>query len=91
MAEVNTVIDYLLSRREAAQKLLLLRQDHSVADFVESHTLNHTLIAESAWNPESLFDMFLHGLSEEVKDELAHGSRLSHSLDHMDRLAATGT
>jgi hypothetical protein len=27
--------------------------------------------AESAWNPESLFDSFLHGLSEEVKDELA--------------------
>ena len=28
------------------------------------------LAAESAWNPDSLFDMVLHGLSEEVKDEL---------------------
>jgi hypothetical protein len=30
-----------------------------------------TLAAESAWNPESLFDTFLHGLSEVIKDELA--------------------
>lgn len=27
--------------------------------------------AEGAWNPEVLFDTFLHGLLEEVKDELA--------------------
>ena len=30
-----------------------------------------TLAAESAWNQEALFDMFLHGISEEIKDELA--------------------
>ena len=30
-----------------------------------------TLAAESAWNPESLLDTFLHGLSEMVEDELA--------------------
>jgi hypothetical protein len=29
------------------------------------------LAAKSAWNPESLFETFLHGLSEQVKDELA--------------------
>jgi hypothetical protein len=29
------------------------------------------LVAERVWNPEALFDMFLHGVSEEVKDELA--------------------
>ena len=29
------------------------------------------LAAESAWNREALFDMFLHGVSEEVKDKLA--------------------
>lgn len=29
------------------------------------------MAAESAWNPDSLFDTFLHRLSEEVKDELA--------------------
>ena len=30
-----------------------------------------TLAAESAWNPEPLFDIFRHRLSEVVKDELA--------------------
>ena len=30
-----------------------------------------TLVAESAWNPEALFNMFLHGLSELIKDGLA--------------------
>ena len=29
------------------------------------------LAVESALNQEALFDMFLHGVSEEVKDELA--------------------
>lgn len=29
------------------------------------------LATEIAWNPESLFDTFLHGLSEEIKNELA--------------------
>ena len=29
------------------------------------------LAAESAWNQEALFDMFLHGVSEAVKDKLA--------------------
>jgi hypothetical protein len=30
-----------------------------------------TLAEESAWNQEALFDMFLHSVLEEVKDELA--------------------
>ena len=30
-----------------------------------------TLAGESAWNPEALLDMFLHRVSEDVKDELA--------------------
>jgi hypothetical protein len=29
------------------------------------------VVAESAWNPEALFNMFFHGLLEVVKDELA--------------------
>jgi hypothetical protein len=36
-----------------------------VADYVVD------LAAESAWNVEALFDMFLQGLLEVVKDELA--------------------
>ena len=30
-----------------------------------------TLAAEGTWNPDALLVTFLHGLSEEVKDELA--------------------
>jgi hypothetical protein len=29
------------------------------------------LAAESAWDQEALFDMFLHRVSEEIKDEIA--------------------
>ena len=54
-----------LSGREDAQKLLQVQQDAcSVAGYF------CTLAAESAWKPESLFNTFLHGLSEVVKDEL---------------------
>jgi hypothetical protein len=53
----------------AARKLIQHQQDtHTVAD----HAVDfRTLAAESAWIPEALFDMFLHGISEEVKDKLA--------------------
>ena len=69
MAEMRKVFDSLVSRREAAQKLLQLRQDiRSVEDYVVDF---RTLEAESACNPESLHDTFLHGLPEEIKDELA--------------------
>ncbi|XP_045080421.1 uncharacterized protein LOC123492194 [Coregonus clupeaformis] len=61
VAEVRKVFDSSLSGREAARKLL-------VADYAVDF---RTFAAESAWNPESLFDTFLHGLSEVVKDELA--------------------
>jgi hypothetical protein len=44
------------------------------------------LAAESAWNPEALFDMFLHGVSEEVMDELAAQELPTH-LDSLIALA----
>ena len=67
--EVWKVFDSPLSGREAARKLLQLRQDPcNVADYEVDF---HTLAAESAWNPKALFNMFLHRVSEEVKDELA--------------------
>lgn len=69
VVEVRRVFDSPLSRREAVRKLLQLRQDTcSVADHVVDYS---TLAAESAWNPEALFDMFLHRLSEVIEDELA--------------------
>ena len=68
MGEVRKIFDAPFSRQEAARRLIQLRQDsRSVADYVvDFHTL-----AESAWNPEALLDMLMHGVSEEVKDELA--------------------
>jgi hypothetical protein len=66
VAKVRKVFDSPLSGREAACKLL--RQDsHSVADYEVDFRM---LGADSAWNPEALFDMLLHGLSEVVKDEI---------------------
>ena len=58
-----------VSGREAAQKLLQLRQDTlSVTDYAVEFCM---LAVEGTWNSEALFDTFLHGLLEEVKDELA--------------------
>lgn len=58
MEEVRKVLDSLLSRREAARRLLQLRHySRSVADYA---VYFHILSAESAWNPEALFNMFLH-------------------------------
>jgi hypothetical protein len=53
MAEVRKVFDSPVSGREAAQKLLLLRQDScNVADYYYFHKW----AAESTWNPESRFN-----------------------------------
>ena len=46
----------------------LHQEPRSVADYTVDF---HTLAAESACNPESLFDTFLHGLSKDIKDNLA--------------------
>ena len=67
--ELRKVFDSPLSGREAARKLLQLRQDsHSVAEYMVDFRMPAD---ESACNLEVLFDMFLHGLSEVIKDELA--------------------
>jgi ribosome-associated toxin RatA of RatAB toxin-antitoxin module len=69
VGEVRKVFDAPFSRREAAWSLIQLRQDAcTVADYAVDF---RTLETESAWSPEALFDMFLHGVSEEVLDELA--------------------
>jgi hypothetical protein len=59
-----------VSGREAARKLHQPRQDF------------RTLAAGHAWNPEALVNTFLHGLSEEVKDELA-AQKLPTDLDSL--------
>jgi hypothetical protein len=69
--------------REAAQKLIQLRQDtRRVADYSVDF---RTLAAKSAWNQEALFVMFLHGISEEVKDELPTDLDSLIAVDHLHR------
>jgi hypothetical protein len=69
VAEVRKVFDFPLSGKEAARKLFQLRLNfRSGTDYAVDFC---TFSAESVWNLESLFDMFLHDLSEVVKDELA--------------------
>ena len=66
---VKKVFDSPLSGREAAWKLLQLCQDsRSVEDYAVDVC---ALAAESAWNTEFLFVIFLKLLSEEDKDEHA--------------------
>ena len=65
VGKVKKVLDAQFSGREAAWKLIQIRQDsRSVADYSVDFC---KLAEESFWNQEALFDMFL----QEVKDELA--------------------
>ena len=76
MEKVRKVFDSPLSGREANRKQLecgRLILSRSVADNAVDFLM---LTAEIAWNPEALFDTFLHGVSEEVKDELAAREQL---------------
>ncbi|XP_071210165.1 uncharacterized protein [Salvelinus alpinus] len=69
VAEVRKVFDSPLSGREAARKLLQLRQDsRSVADYVVD---SRTKATKCPWDLESLFNSFFNGLSEGIKDKLA--------------------
>ena len=54
-----------MSGRDAARKLLQhLLDTLSVVDYEVEF---RTLAVEGTWNPEALFDTFLHGLSEEIQ------------------------
>ena len=65
VAEVRKVFDSPLSGREAARKLLQLRKgSRSVAECGVDFRM---LAAESAWNPEALFNAFLHRLLEVIR------------------------
>lgn len=68
-AEMKRVFDRSHHGREAAREMLRIRQGaRSVSDYAIQL---RTLAATTAWNPDALYDVFLYGLSEEVKDELA--------------------
>lgn len=66
-SEMKRVFDR--SKHEAACELLHMRQGcRSVSDFAIDF---QTLAVSMGWGIEALFDTFLNGLSEELKDELA--------------------
>lgn len=68
-AELMKVFDHPVQGKEAAKRLLVLRQGpRSAAEYSVDF---RTLAAESGWNDEALMSVFINGLSEQLKDELA--------------------
>ena len=56
--------------REAARELMGIRQgNQSVSDYAIRF---RTLATDSGWNEESLFDAFLYGLAEPIRDQLVN-------------------
>ena len=66
---MKRVVDRSKHRHEAARELLhIMRQgQRSVSDYAINF---QTLATSSGCNADALFDTFLNGLSEEIKDEL---------------------
>ena len=68
-SEMRKVFDHPVKGREATSQLLSLRQgNQSVAQYAVDFRI---LAVESGWDQAALQAVFLKGLSEEVKDELA--------------------
>ncbi|KAF7647276.1 hypothetical protein LDENG_00174840 [Lucifuga dentata] len=78
--EMKKVFDRSLSGREAAREILHITQNnHMVSDYAIEF---RTLAATCNWDTQALFDVFYHGLSARIKDELA-----THNLpDNLDSL-----
>nr|CBN81752.1 Pol polyprotein [Dicentrarchus labrax] len=82
--ELRKVFDHPVQGKEAAKRLLNLRQGSgSVAEFSVEFRI---LAAESGWDEEALQTVFVHGLSEVMKDELAARDSAA-SLDELISLA----
>lgn len=66
--EMRKVFDRSKHGREAAREMLHIRQGRrSVSDYAIQF---RTLATSSGWNADALYDTFLNGLSEDIKDEL---------------------
>lgn len=67
--EIKKVFDHVVSSYQAASSFFQLwLGPRSVADFAIEFW---SLAAESKWTPEALVPAFHHGLSEQLKDEMA--------------------
>ncbi len=83
-AEMSRVFDWAVAGREAARMLANLRQgERSVSDFSIEF---RTIAAESQWNEEAQWDMFLHGLADRVQKEI-YAMDLPTSLNDLIALA----
>ena len=81
--EMKRIFDCPVRGRDAATRLLVLRQGrNSVKDYAIEFQV---LATESEWPMATLMPVFMNGLSEEIKDELA--SREYHDLDALVTLA----
>ncbi len=82
--ELRKVFDRSAQGIEAARALALLRQRESS---VSSYSIEfRTLAASCGWNDKALWDHFLHGLAEHIKDEI-YSLELPSSLDGLIDLA----
>ncbi len=82
--ELRKVFDRSALGNEAARALSLLRQGtRTVSDYAIEF---RTLAASSGWNSMALWDHFLHGLAEQIKDEI-YSQELPPSLDGLVELA----
>ncbi len=82
--ELRKVFDRSAQGTEAARALALLRQRESS---VSSYSIEfRTLAASCGWNDKALWDHFLHGLAEHIKDEI-YSLELPSSLDGLIDLA----
>ncbi len=82
--ELRKVFDRSARGTEAARALALLRQRESS---VSSYSIEfRTLAASCGWNDKALWDNFLHGLAEHIKDEI-YSLELPSSLDGLIDLA----
>lgn len=67
--ELKKVFDHPVQGKEASKRLLCLNQGaHSVAEYSVEF---RTLAAEAGWDDSALQTVFINGLSEQLKDELA--------------------
>jgi hypothetical protein len=83
--EMRRVFDHPVRGKEASSRLLSLRQgSDSVAQFALSFRI---LAAESGWDETALQSVFLRGLTDRVRDELAVRDE-TNSLDELIALAS---
>ena len=81
--ELRKVFDHPVKGREASKKLLTLSQgSRSVAEYSVDF---RTLAAEAGWDDAALQTVFINGLSEQLKDELA----LKEDSNDIDSLVST--